>query len=501
MGILDAAGRIVYANAAARRLVGPELGGPGTPPIWRFVVGAGEPEWRARWEALQRERSAVFETHLQVPGGGALPVEVAATLMDRAGGAVAICAVRDLTDRRRAEEAYRLAGVGTLAAGVAHEVNNPLAYVIANVQVATERIEALAGADPAAAAEVTAALRDAGEGAARVREVVRGLRVFSREPENTPPEPVDLAGVLRSAVALAESELRQRARLVVQLEPGLPPVLGSEGRLVQVLVNLLVNAAQAIPEGHAHANEVRVSARRAGRSVVLEVVDTGEGMTAEVQARAFQPFFTTRPVGAGTGLGLSICLGIVTGLGGSIELESAPGKGSTFRVALPAAGAEAVVAPAFTPAPAAVPVQPEPPPPAQAEAEPPTPGPGTAEGKLRVLVVDDDRAVARAMQRMLAGAFEVELASSGAEALQRLGTGARFDVVLCDLMMPEMTGMELHGLLEVRAPEVARRMVFLTGGAFTARAGEFLERVPNARLEKPFGADDLRRLVREVAAA
>jgi signal transduction histidine kinase len=233
---------------------------------------------------------------------------------------------------RRAEGAARLAGVGTLVAGVAHEVNNPLAYVMANVEAARERLAGHAGAE---LDEARAALGDAATGAERIRLVVRSLRLVAREQEER-PGPVDPAAAIRAALDLVRNELHSRARTTVDVAAS-RPVLGSEHRLVQVIANLLDNAAQAIAPGAPDRNEVAVRLRAAAGRVTIEVSDTGSGMTDEVRARVFEPYFTTKPLGVGTGLGLAISHGIVAAMGGTIEVESAPGRGSTFRVTLPEA--------------------------------------------------------------------------------------------------------------------------------------------------------------------
>ncbi len=248
-------------------------------------------------------------------------------------------------------------------------------------------------------------------------------------------------------------------------------MLGNENRLGQVFLNLLTNAAQAIPAGHADRNTIRVEVRRGDAGeVIAEVSDTGGGIAHEVRPRLFEPFFTTKPVGEGTGLGLFVCHGIVAGMGGRIEVESEPAKGSTFRVVLPPAAPGA----ATRPAPATAPV------PAR---------------RARVLVVDDDARVASALKRVLQRDHDVEISTEPRAALERVRGGETWDVVFCDLMMPEMSGMEWYDGVRRAAPPLAGRIVFVTGGAFTDAAREFLERVPNARVEKPFTPDELRALV------
>jgi CheY-like chemotaxis protein len=394
--------------------------------------------------------------------------------------------MRDLSDRRKAEAAARLAGVGTLAAGVAHEINNPLTFVAANLELAGDALDALAQRPAEAvaiAAEARRALADAQSGALRVRDIVRDLKVFSREEEGVGP--VDVRRALQAALSIARNELRHRARVTVQIEATVAPVMANEHRLGQVFLNLLVNAAQAIAPGRTEGHEVAVAVRQAGDEVVVEVRDSGAGMGPQVRARIFEPFFTTKPIGQGTGLGLSICHGIIVALGGRIEVESQEGEGSTFRVVLPAAppGTVTAVGPIAASLPASAPA-------------PPGPDARTA-GQPSVLVVDDEAMVGSAVRRLLSG-YSVTVLDRARQALAVIEGGAQFDVVLCDLMMPDMTGMELHARVASSAPRLAERFLFVTGGAFTDEAREFLERHAGRRLEKPFDVQQLREAVAAV---
>ena len=385
---------------------------------------------------------------------------------------------RDVTERSRLQAQLlvsdRMASAGLLAAGVAHEINNPLAVVIGNLDLAAlavaELAETLGG--QADLSELDAELHDASEAAGRVRQIVRDLKIFSRS-EDERRGPVDVRRSLESTLRMAWNEVRHRARLVKDYGP-VPFVEANESRLGQVFLNLVVNAAQAIPEGHADDNEIRVVTRTdaQGRAVV-EVRDSGSGMGPETLRQLFTPFFTTKPVGVGTGLGLSICHRLVTGLGGEIAVESALGVGTTFFVTLPPAKAAAPVAATLA---AAAPV-------------PKRAG--------RILVIDDEEIVGRVVGRTLASQHEVVTESSAVHALERLASGETFDVILCDLMMPVMTGMEFFAELSRRDPLHAERVVFVTGGAFTPAAREFLERVKNERVEKPFDVKKLSALVAE----
>ncbi|HEX9049382.1 MAG TPA: PAS domain S-box protein [Anaeromyxobacter sp.] len=474
IALVDRDGRLLDTNRALRRILGAEEVDPRGRAIAELVSPEGDAAAPDAVGALLDGRRASVEGPLRLrrPDGASVETIVRARPVHGPAGEIqyALAVVEDVSDRKRMEAqlllADRMASVGTLAAGVAHEINNPLSYIVANVDYAIEEL-GRAGAPP----DVLSALAEAKQGGARVREIVRDLKTFSR-PHGGDRAPVDVREVLRSAVSVASNEIRHRARLELDLAE-VPRVLGSERRLGQVFLNLLVNAAQAIPEGHAEANVIRATTRTAaGGGAEVEISDSGCGIDAAILDRIFDPFFTTKPVGIGTGLGLAICHGIVTGLGGEIHVRSATGRGTTVVVRLPAARPEA----AERPAPSA---------------------PALARGRAgRILVVDDEPLVARAVARVLAPPHEVVIETGARAALARIeGGDRRFDAVMCDLMMPEMTGMELHARLATTDPELAARMVFLTGGAFTASAREFLDRVANPRLEKPIGADVLRALV------
>jgi signal transduction histidine kinase len=230
----------------------------------------------------------------------------------------------------------RMASLGTLAGGVAHEINNPLSYILSNLRCLSEELSLLDGPS-AGLAEARKLTAETLEGAERVRRIVQDLHTFARPREGRGP--TDLHRVLDLAANIASSQIRFRARLVKDYG-SIPPVDGDESRLGQVALNLLVNASHAIPAGRPQENEIRLVTRvEAAGQVVLEVRDTGGGIPPEIRSRVFEPFFTTKSVGTGTGLGLSICHGIVTSLGGEITLDSETGKGTTFRVVLPATAA------------------------------------------------------------------------------------------------------------------------------------------------------------------
>ncbi|MEQ8272311.1 MAG: PAS domain-containing protein [Deltaproteobacteria bacterium] len=429
-------------------------------------------------EIEERGIAPATEMKLVRMDGEVVTVEVAPVRrLQLADGPVNLIVARDISQRRRMQERFlladRVASMGTLAAGVAHEINNPLTYVVGNLAVAAKGLAAIEPRDEdrAQVRELEKAIADARAGAERVRYIVGDLRAFSR-PDRGELTNIDLRKVLDGAINMAWSEIRHRARLVREYSDA-PLVRGSETRLGQVFLNLLVNAAQAIEEGGATKNTIRVSTGtdEEGRALV-EIQDSGVGFDANVSSRMWDPFYTTKP-GEGTGLGLSICQSVVTSLGGEIVAETVSPKGALFRVLLPP-----FVGHLETPAPK----------------EPPT----TDETRIhgRVLVVDDEPVVATLVRRALEG-HDVYIMTSGRDAVE-MCKELEFDVIVCDLLMPDVTGMDLHDELVNLDPGFADRIVFMTAGAFTPKARRFLGRVTNPVVEKPFDLEGLAETVQRV---
>jgi signal transduction histidine kinase/ActR/RegA family two-component response regulator len=384
------------------------------------------------------------------------------------------CAAELREERRRMQQqllrADRLSSIGMLATGVAHEINNPLAYVLGNLEFALGRLAAAELPEGGPLDEVAGALEQAREGSERIGRIARDLKVFCGGKAEATLGPINVRRVMESAIDIAWNHIRHRARLTRRFEH-VPVVNGDETRLGQVFLNLLVNAAQALPTTEdAEQNEIVVSVRNEGERVVIEVQDTGNGMTPAELAQAFEPFFTTKPSGVGSGIGLSICRSIVTDMGGEIGCESRRAVGSTFRVSLPAL--EAVVHSTL-------------PPPSELQELP----------AARVLVIDDEPALCAVVRRLLRGAHEVVGSLDAREALKLLDRDAAFDVVFCDVMMPRMSGIEFFECLSRRHPELSSRVVFMTGGAFQSHDREFLRTMQNPVLEKPFETRSLHEAV------
>jgi signal transduction histidine kinase len=405
---------------------------------------------------------------------------------------------------RQLFQADRLAAIGQLAAGLAHEINNPACYVMANLSVQTQllgrfraalgELEGLArsGQDRADACSLAAllerhrlresveqleeTLRENHQGLDRIRSVARDLHTFSRL-EAGEIELVDLVEVIRSAVNMVGHEIRHRGILELDLE-ALPSLPAHRAKLGQVMTNLLVNAAQAIPEGTANQHRIRVSARLRTDRIVLQVTDTGTGIEADQLEHIFEPFVAAQARGDGTGLGLALCRDIVRQHAGEIRATSQPGRGSCFEVELPIANGLQV----------------------QAWPAPHPEAPASSAGRGRVLIVDDDAKVLKTFHRVLSPSHDVSIAEGGQAGVDLLIRDRGFDLILCDLMMPNFDGPMFHQAVAELDQALADRIVYMSGGAFTLRVEDFVRRIANPSIPKPIDFGRLHDLVASFVA-
>jgi two-component system cell cycle sensor histidine kinase/response regulator CckA len=440
------------------------------------------------------EGSRYYEWTFKRLSGEEFPATVLLTRIEIDGRTLLQATVRDETEVKRMQASLsqqdRLASMGMLAAGVAHEINNPLANVLYNVETLAEDLPRLAGAvercvralcteqgpqalegivgqdagmlQPEVLRDFIDRAREAFNSAQRVKTISRAIGTFARV-ESTERSRVDLNYTIRCAITMAQNDIKFRARLATDLAT-LPAVWASEGKLSQVFLNLLINAAQAFEGDDLQKNEIQIRTWAEGEDVFAEVKDNGKGISRETSERIFEPFFTTKRVGEGSGLGLAICRNIVTDFGGHIRVESKLGEGTRFVIHLPVRQGASV-----TP-----------------RARPSSAPGGDSSPRGRILVVDDEELMRSMLTRMLGRRHEVVSACSGMAAKAILERDPSFDIILCDLMMPEMTGMELHEWLTRHRPTLADRVVFISGGAFTPKASEYVARVGNVRLERPF---------------
>jgi signal transduction histidine kinase/CheY-like chemotaxis protein len=481
--VQNAQGEIISCNAAAATILAltedQMRGRTSLDPRWRTVREDGSPFPGVEHPAMVALRTGVRQSNVVMgvhkPDASLGWISINSLPSRYLGEAVdeVVTTFHDITQLKHASERMaqqdRLATTGTLVAGVGHEINNPLTFLLGNLDLAIAELNALAGPSPSARLrDLAEILAEARLGADRIRKIVRGLRALSRE--DVALQPVNLDAVVDTSLSMALHELRRKATVTTEVA-GLPAVLGDESRLTQVLVNLLVNAAQAFETPAPDKNHVLIRGQVTGPGTLrLSVIDNGPGIPADLIGRVFDPFFTTKAVGQGTGLGLAVSRGIISAIGGELTLESQPGQGAAFHLDLRLADVE--------------------------EADDAAPSADSTSSRGRILVIDDDASVLSTIRRVLIREHDVTALSDPREAQRILSSPSDFDVILCDLMMPHITGQELYIAIKDRRPELAQRFVFVTGGATTTAAKSFLELLPNDVIEKPFSITSLLSLAR-----
>jgi PAS domain S-box-containing protein len=434
---------------------------------------AREPaELRALFAAVAAEGRARRPLQWQRRRDGSLfPVEVQGLSLQLEEGPGLHLWLHDLSELRTLQEklllADRLASLGALAGGIAHEISGSVGVLTANLGFAVERLRALEHplrSELAELREVGAALSESGEAAERLRTLAFDLKTFARPPGG-PKKPVELRPLLESVLNLLSTELRHRTQLDVQLD-GAPAVAGSEGRLGQAFLYLMLHAVTALPPQRASQNQLRLRASGRGDQAVVELELSGAPVPPEERRLIFDPFFAQ---GHSRRSPLPLCSALVEQLGGTIALTEGSGGRSLLRITLPAAAAKRPASEPRLLSPEALP---------------------------RVLVVDDEELLCETVRRMLLGEAEAVVLTDGDEALRRLLARERFDVVLCNVALQRRSGPELFAAVRDGRPELLPRLGFLNDGELDLAAQRFVRTHWERVLEKPFGRDDLRRLVK-----
>jgi len=477
--VIHREGRILYANPVFANIAERPAAAVVGRSYLDYVHGDDRAVVIAEADALLRGEAPAdaSEYRFEAPSGKKVIAQATSVgiQFDKATAVATIA--RDVTRDKKLQAqlafADRMMSVGTLAAGLAHEVNNPLTFVIGNLDLMSKetrrKAKDLAGIGLDDLPEI---VDDAIEGAQRVRRIVGDLKTFS-STSGDQKAPLDVADLIDASVKMAFAEINHRA-VIERNYAEVQPVLGNEPSLCQVFLNLIVNAARAVEaaEGEDKTIHIVIKTDAKGR-VVVEVRDAGIGIPPENIPRLFDPFFTTRPVGEGTGLGLSVCHNIIDEHGGAIEVESEVGTGTVFRVKLPVASTEArrkrqVFA-----------------------------ATGRFTG-IHLLVIDDEVAVGTLFKRIMAPRHQVVTMDSSRQGLDALLDGGEFDLIFCDIMMPDLDGIDVYEQAIAQRPELAERFVFITGGAFTSRAEEFLAQTDRPVMRKPFTPADLKGLVADM---
>jgi len=489
--------RIVYANEAMRRVTGSrEVDAWLGTAITELVHSEDHDYLEALLDGARLDQGTtatcrVRLSHTHMPGASialqAIPVEADGPECFVLMG---MDMMRRDTIAARLMQMDRMVSIGTLAGGLGHEINNPLTFVGGNIDLAIQSMTRLklsleqqhrgdiACDEPMpwteierAFHDIDACLDDARDGTRRVRDIVSHLKGFSTDAQIA-PRPESICDAIESALQLVLRDVDDRATVIRDLKP-VPLVMARGSLLRQLLMNLLMNAVQAISPGRPEHHKIVVRTFARGERVIVEVQDSGVGIPETIISRIFDPFFTTRPVGEGTGIGLAICQDIVMKMRGDLIVESVVGKGSTFRVILPAHQSTGAASEHTT-------------------------HEGSRRQWGRILVIDDEPLVGRLIDRSLRERYDVTLECRAKDALARLDRGERFDAILCDVLMLEMSGIDVYRSLQTHHPDLLDHLIFITGGVFTSETASFIEKTGRPRLQKPFDFNALHDVVCEI---
>ena len=495
---LGANWQTVYTNEALDALLGYQREAlVGRSPVELF----GERTEQVQVERLRQElyRHNHSRQHLTLHRQDGTPIWVDMSLTvidtDAQGDDYLLHTLRDASDQQelidRLMRVDRVIAMGTLAAGIGHEISNPLTYAKANVDYSLEHVRELGqrAASPEQAPqapvisadlalytsrEIEQALEDARHGLERAAAILDDLRTFTyrREPSD---EVLSLRALLDAALVLIGHELTHRGQLVREGAADVY-VRGDAAKLEQAIFNVLLNAVQALPEARAADNRLVVRLGQDAEEATLEILDNGVGVPPALRDKIFEPFFTTKAPGEGTGLGLSIVQNIVHAHGGSVSLDQ-DAELTRFTLRLPAAPAR--------------------PPSALSHEETSE----AREDRPHVLIIDDEPQILRVIERVLKKHYLLTVTTRAARALEILGQGAHFDAILCDVMMPEINGVAFYKALMDQRPELLKRLIFISGGAFTPETTSFLDVLNAPLIRKPFKASELLAKLEEICAS
>jgi two-component system NtrC family sensor kinase len=480
---IDEAGHVIEFNPAAEETFGYKRADTVGKPIAELIV---PPALRQRHidgfaRYLRTGQSSVLDRRFEIEGmradGSTFPVELAITEVSLPHRRLFTAYLRDLTAARAAlaeierqrdalHQSEKLAALGSLLAGVAHELNNPLSILIGNALMLQSEAEGVSQALAERAQRIQAA-------AERCGRIVRSFLAMARQ-RKTQPRSVDVEVLIGNALDLLAYGLRTSGNEIEQrIAPGLPPVFCDPDQVTQVLTNLLVNAQQAL-EGEPQPRRLRLGAVADGNAIAIEVADNGPGIPSNLRSRIFDPFFTTKPMGVGTGIGLAVSRGIVEAHGGSLTLAPSD-RGATFLLRLPLREAGQ----------------------ANAETGDSSPAKPVHSGRS-ALIIDDEPDVGLVLSDMLTAlGMRCEVVTSGEAAVERL-KGRDYDAIICDVRLPGIDGPALYAWIMEHRPHLGARIAFVTGDTLGEASERFLRQVLRPLLEKPFLPADVRRLLDEL---
>lgn len=419
------------------------------------------------------------EATLQRKGERSILIEMSAKTITIDDKKFILVSMKDITSRKQLTRQHilqdRLKAISTLAAGISHEINNPAAYIYTNLYFVLDELNKLKSAitDLDTLEKITlieAALSQSLNGVERIHKIINSLKGFTyiNDQEN---KMLNLNEIIEASIGVIGYEISERATLEKKYEVENPQLAGNPGKLQQMFTHILLNALQSIPPGHPGKNKIEIKTQQRMDGILINITDTGKGIAVGSLPEIFDLFYTTKPTGAGYGLGLSICYDIVRAHQGDINVTSTPEEGTQVSIFLPYRELEPITDSRPSP-------------------------PQRVEKKLRILIVDDEVYLLDSLKRILESEFEITTCSSALKAYESIRKNPRqFDVILTDLIMPEMSGMDLYTKIASQYPELKPSFIFMTGGIFNEKVQHFLQDVSNRCIDKPFRMDELRDLL------
>jgi PAS domain S-box-containing protein len=405
--------------------------------------------------------------HIQQPNGNIVDFEFTSVYVENEREKFLFTILNDITENNRLRAqtilADKLATVGTLAAGIIHEINNPMTFVYSNLEYINKKIKTII-LDDTQHRDFILNLKDvideSLQGARKIIKIIHDLKGFARKDQDELTL-VNINEVLNTAINIAHPQFKNHAQLKTDFATDLPLLLSSNGKLNQVFLNLIINAAQAMDGDDFQKNIIHIKTFAEQDGICIDITDTGKGITPNILSKIFDPFFTTKPAGVGTGLGLSICSEIINGLGGQIIAKSNLGKGSMFSIFLPINLIEETTTSMSAPI-------------------------KNVTGK-KILIIDDQPTVLKTLDRVLGKNNQVTQALGGRAAFDLLISGGQqFDIIVSELEMPDISGVDLYRYLAKYKPSLAKIMIFTIAGPRNFLTTEFLLSIKNPCIKKPF---------------
>jgi PAS domain S-box-containing protein len=498
-------GEIIEVNKRGRKLLNTDQENIIGKKFIDFVIPSDQLFASKQLIKLSQEKAIkTTEVRIQPVNESQRVIEFSGVEVDLAKEKLLLLILNDVTEREQLRTKAllndKLTTVGTLTAGIAHEINNPIASILANLSFLSSQVQSLTALitdlkqinqesnlnekneqlalllekqeKTAFLDKINDAIQDTTEAAEHIHDIVHDLKSFTRADEERITA-IDINEVLNSAIKMSFPMTKFHAVVEKELSENIPSLLLNRGKLHQVFLNLIVNAAQAIPEGKTSSNKILVSSKIEDQFIRIDVTDTGQGVAPELVSKIFDPFFTTKSVGCGTGLGLTICREIINSLGGHIEVANTSGNGTTFSVYLPLKLQSKVAIKKINIS-------------------------AAASTRRRLLLIDDESLLLKGLQRILESFHDITAVADGQSALNIIDeTHCQFDIIICDLNMPDVNGADVYQYIAEHYPNREQDIIFMSGGVYTQELMDFIANINNKHLEKPFSSKILLSMIDE----